>query len=397
MSWQDKQLQLQQQLNERKQQSLYRSRRIIDGAQDVVISLEGKSVLNFCSNDYLGLANHPEVIKAFKQGVDKYGVGSGSAHLVTGHSSVHHELEQQLAEFVGRPRALLFSTGYMANLGVASALLSKNDCIYEDKLNHASLIDAGQLSTASFKRYFHNDFNNLEKKLSESDNSAFSLIVSDGVFSMDGDVVALDKMLPVAKHHDAAILIDDAHGLGVTGRTGRGTLEQFNASSDDVPILMATLGKAFGTFGAFIAGSDTVIETLIQQARSYIYTTALPPAVASATLASLKLIINEQWRREQLHDRIKQFKTGAKQLGLNLMPSDTAIQPLLVGTSELAVKISESLLAQGILISAIRPPTVPNNTARLRITICANHTTTQIETLLSSLEALLPELQHDVC
>jgi 8-amino-7-oxononanoate synthase len=395
MSWHKKQQQLKQQLNERKQQSLYRSRRVIDSAQDVTISLKGKQVLNFCSNDYLGLANHPDVISAFKKGAEKFGVGSGSAHLVTGHSSIHHELEQQLAEFVGRPRVLLFSTGYMANLGVVSALLSKNDCIYEDKLNHASLIDAGQLSTAHFKRYFHNDFVNLDKKLSEAEN--FKLIASDGVFSMDGDVVALDKMIAIAQKHNAAILIDDAHGLGVIGATGRGTLQQFNASIDDVPILMGTLGKAFGTFGAFIAGSDTLVETLIQQARSYIYTTALPPAVASASLASLKLVINEQWRREQLKDRILQFKKGAAQLGLNLMPSDTAIQPLLIGSSELAINISQSLEAQGILISAIRPPTVPNNTARLRITLCANHTKTQIDTLLASLEILLPELQQSVC
>jgi len=397
MSWQQKQQQLQQQLNERKINSLYRSRRVVDGAQDVTISVKGNKVLNFCSNDYLGLANHPEVISAFKSGANKFGVGSGSAHLVTGHLSVHHELEQQLAEFVKRPRALLFSTGYMANLGVVSALLSKNDCVYQDKLNHASLIDAAQLSTAKFKRYFHNDFSNLDKKLSESDSTAFKLIVSDGVFSMDGDVVALDKMIAIAQKHKAAILIDDAHGLGVTGVTGRGTLEQFDATLDDVPILMGTLGKAFGTFGAFIAGSDTLIESLIQQARSYIYTTALPPALASATLASLKLVVNEQWRRDFLHERILQFKKGAAQLGLNLMPSDTAIQPLLIGSSELAIKISQSLEAQGILIPAIRPPTVPNNSARLRITLCANHTEEHINTLLSSLEQLLPELQSHAC
>jgi len=400
MSWQEKQNQLGQQLKERKQNSLYRSRRVIDSAQDVELSVNGKQLLNFCSNDYLGLANHPEVISAFKNGVDQYGVGSGSAHLVTGHLSVHHELEQQLADFVNRPRALLFSTGYMANLGVVSALVSKNDCIFGDKLNHASLIDAGQLSAAHFKRYFHNDASNLDKKLSDSTESDFNLIVSDGVFSMDGDVVALDNIITIANKNNATILIDDAHGLGITGKTGRGTLEQFNATIDDVPILMATLGKAFGTFGAFIAGSETLIETLIQQARSYIYTTALPPAVASATLASLKIIRNEQWRREQLHNRIAQFKAGAKQLGLNLMPSNTAIQPLLIGSSELAMSISQSLEAQGILISAIRPPTVPKNMARLRITFSANHTKEHIDKLLSALDIILPELnrnQKNVC
>jgi len=397
MSWQEKQQQLEQQLEDRKQNSLYRSRRVIESAQDVVISLRGQSVLNFCSNDYLGLANHPEVISSFKKAADQYGVGSGSAHLVTGHQSVHHELEEQLAEFVNRPRALLFSTGYMANLGVVSALLSKNDIIFEDKLNHASLIDAGQLSTAKFKRYFHNDINNLELKLNDANDSSTKLIVSDGVFSMDGDVLALEKMVAVAKQKDAIILIDDAHGLGVTGKTGRGTVEQFNASIDDVPILMGTLGKAFGTFGAFISGSEILIETLIQQARSYIYTTALPPAIAAATLTSLKLVINDQWRREQLFERINQFKNGARQLGLNLMASDTAIQPLLIGSSEQALNISQALEKQGILISAIRPPTVPNNTARLRITFSANHTKEHVDKLLSALEQLLPELQQDAC
>ncbi len=397
ISWHDKEQQLAQQLVERQQQSLYRSRRVIDSAQDVVLHVNGAPVLNFCSNDYLGLANHPELISAFKKAADEYGVGSGSAHLVTGHQAVHHELEQQLAEFVNRPRVLLFSTGYMANLGVVSALLDKNDCLFEDKLNHASLIDAGLLSAAKFNRYFHNDVNNLKAKLQINTAANTKLIVSDGVFSMDGDVIALDNMMALAQQENAVLMIDDAHGLGVTGKTGRGTLEQFNATIDDVPILMATLGKAFGTFGAFIAGSDILIETLIQQARSYIYTTALPPAIACATLASLKLITTEQWRREQLQARIKQFKMGAKQLGLNLMPSDTAIQPLIIGSSELAMSISQSLEQQGILISAIRPPTVPANTARLRITFSANHTEQHINKLLSVLENVLPELQQNVC
>ncbi|VAX01620.1 8-amino-7-oxononanoate synthase [hydrothermal vent metagenome] len=397
MSWQVKQQQLARQLIELKQQSLYRLRRVLNSAQDVVVNVNGKQVLNFCSNDYLGLANHPKLITAFKKAANDYGVGSGSAHLVTGHKTVHHELEQQLAEFVGRPRVLLFSTGYMANLGVISALLNKKDCIFSDKLNHASLVDASKLSAAQFKRYFHNDENNLKLKLQQAQMATTKLIVSDGIFSMDGDVIALDKIIPIAQQENAVLMIDDAHGLGVTGNTGRGTLEQFNATINDVPILMATLGKAFGTFGAFIAGSEVLIETLIQQARSYIYTTALPPAIASATLASLKLITNEQWRREQLQVRIQQFKLGAQQLGLKLMPSDTAIQPLVIGSSESAMRISQSLEQQGILISAIRPPTVPANTARLRITFSANHTEQHIDTLLLALENLLPEIQQDVC
>jgi 8-amino-7-oxononanoate synthase len=370
-----------------KQQGLYRSRRVIDSPQNTELIIEGKKVLNFCSNDYLGLANHPKVIAAFKHAVDKYGVGSGSAHLICGHSTAHHALEEELAFFTGYDRTLLFSTGYMANMGVISALLGKNDLVLEDKLNHASLLDGGLLSGATFKRYLHADSENLQAKLNRLDAKK-TLIVSDGVFSMDGDLAPLLDLIEVANQNQAGLMIDDAHGLGVLGSTGGGMVEHFSCSPDDVPILVGTFGKAFGTAGAFVAGSDELIETLIQRARTYIYTTAMPAAIAEATRASLQLVISENWRREKLKTLIQQFRNGAVQLGLNLMDSDTPIQPLLVGDSQRAVDLSQQLLELGFLVSAIRPPTVPQGKARLRVTFSANHQANDVNLLLAALEKI---------
>lgn len=359
-----------------KAKGLYRSRKIIDD----------KNVINFCSNDYLGLAKNKTVIAAFKSASDIYGVGSGSAHLICGHTKAHHLLEEELAEFTGRERALLFSTGFMANVGTINALVGRGDSVFEDKLNHASLLDGGLSSVANFKRYPHVDVQQLEKLLSKT--SGEKLIVTDGVFSMDGDVAPLCELANLAKQHHAQLMVDDAHGFGVLGKTGGGLVEELNLTPNDVPILMGTLGKAFGTFGAFIAGSETLIETLIQSARTYIYTTALPPAVAEATRASLKIIIAETWRREKLQALISQFKTGAAQLNLPLMPSDSPIQPLLVGDSFRATQLSQQLLDAGFLVSAIRPPTVPKNKARLRITLSALHKFEDIARLLETLHRL---------
>ncbi len=372
-------------LNHLKQQDLYRSRRVIDSPQGIELILNGKKVLNFCSNDYLGLANHPNVIAAFKQAVDKYGVGSGAAHLICGHSTAHHALEEELAAFTGRDRALLFSTGYMANMGVISALLDKNDLVLEDKLNHASLLDGGLLSGAIFKRYLHADSENLQAKISQS-TAKKTLIVSDGVFSMDGDLAPLAELIAVANNSQAGLMIDDAHGLGVLGKTGGGVVEHFSCSQNDAPILVGTLGKAFGTAGAFVAGSEELIEILIQKSRTYIYTTAMPAAIAEATRASLQLIIAEDWRREKLTALVKQFRAGAAQLGLVLMDSDTPIQPLLIGESQQAMLLSQKLLELGCLVSAIRPPTVPQGKARLRVTFSANHQASDVDFLLSALE-----------
>ncbi|NOR81186.1 MAG: aminotransferase class I/II-fold pyridoxal phosphate-dependent enzyme, partial [Methyloprofundus sp.] len=257
-----------------KQETLYRSRRTIDSAQGILLQVEGRELLNFCSNDYLGLANHPEVVASFKQAADQYGVGSGSAHLVCGHGREHHALEEELADFTGRDRALLFSTGYMANLGVITALMGKGDVIYEDKLNHASLLDGGLLSGAKFKRYLHNDISNLQLKMQGLVRDQQAMVITDGVFSMDGDFACLDSLAELTRQNKTYLMVDDAHGFGVLGKTGAGLVEQCQLNQQQVPLLVGTLGKAFGTSGAFVAGSEEMIETLIQKARTYIYTTA---------------------------------------------------------------------------------------------------------------------------
>lgn len=375
---------LSDQLAQRRADHLYRSRQVLQSAQGAEVNIEGRPLLNFCSNDYLGLANHPKLIDAFTQAANEYGVGSGAAHLITGHSQHHHALEEELAEFTNQPRALLFSTGYMANLGVVSALAGQGDAVFEDKLNHASLLDAGLLSRARLQRFAHLDCDELQRKLSTS-KAKQKLILSDGIFSMDGDMADVTGLAKTANGHNAWLMIDDAHGLGVLGKNGGGVLEETNLGVSEVPILMGTFGKAFGTFGAFVAGEEVLIETLLQKARSYIYTTALPPAVAAATREALTLIQTETWRREQLQDLIKQFRTGAQQLGLPLMASRSAIQPLMVGDTQRAVTLSEKLKAAGVLISAIRPPTVPQDTARLRITLSASHQREHVERLLDAL------------
>ena len=375
-------------LHRLRQAGLYRTRRVLDGPQCPEVISDGRRLLSFCSNDYLGLANHPEVIRALQRGAEHYGVGSGAAHLVSGHSAAHHALEAELAAFVQRPRALLFSTGYMANLGVMAALLGRGDAVFEDRLNHASLIDAGLLSGARLLRYAHADTESLEVRLAQS-SAKQKLVASDGVFSMDGDLAPLPELAASSARHDAWLMIDDAHGLGVLGRNGGGVQEHFGFGMAEVPILMGTLGKAFGSFGAFVAGSDELIETLIQRARSYIYTTATPPALAEATRAALRLVQSEGWRRERLTVLVTRFRAGAAQLGLPLSDSTTPIQPLMVGDAARALQLSQALFERGILISAIRPPTVPEGTARLRITFSAAHSEAQVDRLLGVLEEVM--------
>ena len=379
-------------LEQRREAALYRSRRIAESSQQPEMRIDGRNLLAFCSNDYLGLAGHPEVIRAMQQGAADYGVGSGAAHLITGHTVEHHALEEELAEFTGRPRALLFSTGYMANLGVVSALLGRDDRIYEDRLNHASLIDAGLLSRARMLRYPHADNAALERQLTDGERGR-KLIVTDGVFSMDGDLAPLPELAALARSRDAWLMVDDAHGLGVLGDGGCGVVGHYGLGADEVPILMGTLGKAFGTFGAFVAGSEHLVETLIQQARSYVYTTAPPPAVAAATRASLRIARQESWRRERLRQLVTRFREGVAALGLPLMDSITPIQPVLAGSAERALAWSRQLEAQGILVSAIRPPTVPAGSARLRVTLSALHTDRQLERLLAALATLEREAQ----
>lgn len=377
-------------LASRRAEHLYRQRAIMQSPQGVQVHDGTQEYLSFCSNDYLGLANHPAVIQAAKQALDTAGMGSGAAHLVTGHHRLHHELEDALAEFTQRPRALLFSTGYMANLAVVSAFYGKDDVVFEDRLNHASLVDAGQLSAAQLVRYQHNDMLSLSQQL-QTHQGDQRLIVSDGVFSMDGDQADVHAMHAIAQQHAADIMIDDAHGIGVIGREGRGVLIEQGLDSDQVAFLVGTLGKAFGTFGAFVAGNDDVIEMLIQTARPYIYTTALPPAIAAATLSSLELVKTESWRREKLRALMQQFRNGVEQLGLSLMPSDTPIQPLLCGDADTALRASEVLREAGIWVTAIRPPTVPLNRARLRFTFSAAHEEAHVDRLLGTIEErLLP-------
>ncbi len=364
---------------------LYRQRKILNGIQHPHTPINGQKMLNFCANDYLGLAAHPKVIEAMQLGAKKYGAGAGSAHLVNGHQSIHHQLEEALAVFCQRPRALLFSTGYMANIGVISALLSPKDYILQDRLNHASLIDGALLSRAKLIRYPHQNTQYLAERL-KTIPSGRKIIATDGVFSMDGDIAPLAELIHISQQYNAGLMIDDAHGFGVLGEQGRGITAGY--SEAQVPILMGTLGKAFGTFGAFIAGSDELIETLIQKARSYIYTTAMPGAVAAATLVSLELAQTEDWRRDHLLTLIHSFKTEMKSLGLNLMPSNTPIQPVLMGSSQHATELSQKLFEQGILVTAIRPPTVPKNTARLRFTLSANHTETDLAQLFDALKKI---------
>mgnify|MGYP000261559756 FL=1 len=379
---------LQAQLDQRHKQFLYRHRTNVASGCDSVLQVEGKSLVNFCSNDYLGLAGHPDIAAALKSAIDQYGTGSGASHLISGHSTAHQQLEEQLAEFTGRPRALLFSTGYMANMGVINALVGRHDLVLEDQLNHASLLDGGHLSRADYKRYKHNNMQQLDYLLEQSTASR-KLIVTDGVFSMDGDLAPLPEMSALAAQHSGWLMVDDAHGMGVLGATGGGIVEQQGLTVEQVPVLMGTLGKSFGTFGAFIAGSEALIETLIQFARTYIYTTALPPAIACASSASLQIVRREHWRREHLQSLIQRFRAGAEQLGLQLMDSQTPIQPVLINNDQRVMEINQQLRSKGFMVGAIRPPTVPAGSGRLRITLSANHSNQQIDQLLDALEACL--------
>jgi len=378
---------LQAQLNLRREEHLYRTRLNVASGCSSTLSVEGRSLINFCSNDYLGLAGHPDISLALKQAADIYGTGSGASHLVSGHSVVHQELEEQLAEYTGRPRALLFSTGYMANIGAINALIGRRDLILQDQLNHASLLDGGRLSQADFKRYKHVDMASLDQRLEQS-SAERKLIVTDGVFSMDGNLAPLREISSLAKKHSAWLMVDDAHGVGVLGQQGGGLVEEFNMSVEEVPVLVGTLGKSFGTFGAFVAGSEALIETLIQYSRSYIYTTALPPAIAAATIASLQIVREETWRRDKLGQLVARFRRGAKQIGLQLAESNTPIQPVLINNDEKVMQVGQQLRAAGFLVGAIRPPTVPVGTGRLRITFSANHSEEQVDQLVAALDSL---------
>ena len=395
---------------------LRRKRRVLDGPQGVKVRVDGREFLSFSSNDYLGLAAHPAIAETALAAIAAAGVGAGAAHLLTGHHRLHHELEGELAAFVGLPAALLFSTGYMASLGVIPALLDRHGEVFEDRLNHASLVDAAVLSRAKLTRYPHLDLDWLDRKLGES-AARTKLIATDTVFSMDGDLAPLPEMLELAHKHDAWLYVDDAHGFGVLGEAGQGGLAHFSllpreragerepgldgppSSPSPAPppegegspprlIYLATLGKAAGVAGAFVAGTEDLVEWLVNRARTYIYTTAQPPLLAAAVSASLKLIAGEPWRRRRLGELIARLKAGVAGLPWPLMASDSPIQPLLVGSNEDALRLAEGLRARGILIPAIRPPTVPQGQARLRISLSAAHSFDDLDALLAALKEL---------
>jgi len=381
---------LQDELDTRAAQGLLRHRCELQSAQGTRATVNGEPTLSFSSNDYLGLAYHPQLLAALQAGTQQYGLGAGASHLVSGHFSAHGELEQSLAAFVGKPAALLFSSGYLANLGAVQALVGRNDRIFADKLNHASLNDAMLLSRAQVHRYRHNDMAHLAQLLGQP-NSGRKLVITDAVFSMDGDLAPLPELLALCEQYDAWLLVDDAHGFGILGEQGRGSLFHHRDSSGLTSpriIYMATLGKAAGVSGAFIAAEQVVIDTLVQNARSYIYTTASPPALSCAVLASLRLLQKEEWRRTQLWKLVAQLRAGLAGLPWVLMHSDTPIQPLLVGDNNVAVALSEGLRARGIWVPAIRPPTVPQGTARLRISLSAAHSEQDVAQLISALHEL---------
>lgn len=361
---------------------------VADTRAEVVV--DGQRLVDFCSNDYLGLARHPAIAAAMSEAAASTGCGSGAAHLVTGHGVEHARLEEELAEFTGRPRALLFSTGYMANLAVVSTLADRGEVVLLDRLSHASLIDGALLSGARFSRYAHGDGAAAERALAEHKNDV-SVLATDGVFSMDGDIVRLPSLARACLKKKTWLIVDDAHGLGVLGQGGRGTLEHYEMEHSEVPVVVGTLGKAFGTFGAFVTGSNDLIELLLQRARTYIYTTALPQPVAAATRKALKLVQQEPWRRERLFALTTRFRTAARQLNVPLAPSDTPIQPVMLGTAEAALQAQKALLAAGFWVVAIRPPTVPSGAARLRITLSAAHTEQQVDALVEALGQVCAE------
>lgn len=374
---------LQQELEQRKENGLLRQRRLLDSPQAEHIIANARPYLSFCSNDYLGLANHPALIAAMQKAAGDSGVGSGASNLITGHHRYHDDLEKQLADFVDLPAALLFSTGYMANIGVIGALMGRGDAVFADKLNHACLNDGAYFSYAAFHRYPHNDIAALEKLLQAS-KARHKLIAADAVFSMDGDIAPIPEYLALCEKYDAYLYLDDAHGFGVLGKHGQGTLNHFGIKSPRI-IVMATLGKAAGVAGAFVAGEQVVIDYLIQKAKSYVYSTPAPPALSATLSASLQLIEQGDPLRERLHSLITYLKSNLRLKKWKLLESDTAIQPLLIGDNKAALAVSEYLQTHGILVPAIRPPTVPAGTARLRISLSAAHTLEDVMRLVTAI------------
>ena len=377
---------LSQRLSRHRERGLWRQRPLTTQPQSVATQINGLDVVNFAANDYLGLANHPAIKDAARQALSDNSLGSGAAHLISGHHLSHHLLEDELADWLGVEATLLFSTGYMANLAVQQTLMQKGDVIVADKLNHASLMDGARLSQAEFKRYPHSDLSALSRRLQQAQKAGQqAMVVTDGVFSMDGDMAPLADIQALCQTYQAWLMVDDAHGFGVLGQQGRGSLNHLGLTADANTVQVGTLGKALGTAGAFVAGSQTVIDALIQLARPYIYTTATSPVVAEATRTSLKLVRQDNKRRQRLQQNIQDFRQQAAAARLPLMPSDTPIQPLLIGDNARTLALADALKTAGFWVGAIRPPTVPKGSARLRITLSADHTPSQIRRLIASL------------
>ena len=374
---------------DRKADNLWRNLRSTESWPDRMINVDGNSLLNFCSNNYLSLAGHPDLIRAAQVATQKYGTSTTASHLIVGHTEIHQRLEEKIAQFVGAEKAVLFSTGYMANLAVPTTFLGRHDLLVQDRLNHASIIDAAKMSDAKLRRYHHVDAVAADKILADREASR-RMLVTDGVFSMDGDVAPLDALQQSCKDHDAVLVVDDAHGFGVVGPTGGGSLSSFDLRPRGNTLMLGTLSKAVGSFGAFVAGDAVYIDTLIQHARPFIYTTALPAAAVAASATSIGLFESEAWRREKLNDNIRCFRKLAAAADIALTDSTTPIQPIAIGDSTAAVAASGQLKELGIMAIAIRPPTVPVGQARIRVTLMTDHTDADIERLVAALRTALP-------
>jgi len=365
---------------------LARRRRVVESAEGPHVMVDGRRYLAFCSNDYLDLARHPALVEAARRGAERYGIGAGASALISGHTRAHEALEERLARFVRMPRALHFSAGYMANLGILAALAGRGDTVFSDQLNHACLVDGARLSRAEVRVYPHLDLAGLGRMLAACATRG-KLVASDAVFSMDGDIAPLPELLALCERHDAWLVVDDAHGFGVLGEGGRGTLAHFGIASPRI-VYMGTLGKAAGVHGAFVAGEEALIEWLLQRARTYVFTTASPPLLAFALMASLELIEAEEHRRTRLRVLIERLRKALAGLTWKLMNSETPIQPLIVGDNAAAVDLAGALQKRGIWVPAIRPPTVPAGSARLRITLSAAHNVEHVEELAAALRDL---------
>ena len=379
-----------QELLQLEKQHLLRRLTIVESYSGPYITLNGKRLLLLCSNDYLGLAGHPALREAASAAMERYGFGSGASRLVSGTSALHQELEQKISRFKGTEAALAFNSGYAANTGIIPAIAGEGDVILSDSLNHASIIDGCRLSKAEVKVYRHRDVAHVEDLLKKSLSAHRTLIVTDGVFSMDGDIAPLTELASLAEQYGSLLMVDDAHATGVLGDTGRGTTEHFGLA-DRVPVQMGTLGKALGSFGAFAAGGRTLIDHLVNRSRSFIFSTALPPMVCAASIAALDIVDREPERREQLRENRERFVQGLLSLGIPIADSETPIVPIMIGDSEKALLVGEKLLEYGIYAAAIRPPTIPEGSTRIRTTVTATHTAEDIDHALGIFDRLKRE------